>query len=88
MRVRTWLDGKSSQSWVIKAIAWFLTGISASQLRADVDILCNRIRLRKPMTQPYDGPFARTNNWLKQFYSAGSENVGQHAACKAYKNDW
>ena len=32
-------------------------------------ILEEKIRLRKPLLQPFDGPYNRTNNWLRQFYS-------------------
>ena len=31
-------------------------------------ILDEKIRLRKPLLQPFDGPYNRTNSWLKQFY--------------------
>jgi hypothetical protein len=88
MRVKTWVDGRVKRSWWMKYLAWVITGISASQLRADIDILCNKIRLRKPILQPYDGPFNRTNAWLKNFYSKSSPEISQHSCHKAYKNDW
>lgn len=71
-------------SYLLRGLAWLLTGISASQLQLDVDILNNKIRLKKPLIQPFDGPYNRVNAWLKQFYSEGSVNVGK--GC--YKNDW
>jgi hypothetical protein len=65
-------------------IAWVLVGISSSQLASDIDILENKIRLKKPTLVPFDGPYNRTASWLKQFYSESSTTVGQGA----YKNDW
>jgi len=85
LRVKTWIDPRCSQSILLKTLAWWLTGISASQLTADVGILENKIRLQKPMIQPYDGPYNRTNAWLKQFYSEGSDHAH---TCTEYKNDW
>jgi hypothetical protein len=87
LRVRTWMDPRVARSPLIQAVAVLITGISASQLNADVDILENKIRLRKPLIQPFDGPYNRVNAWLKQFYSEGSEKCG-HISCEAYKNDW
>eukprot|EP00428_Durinskia_dybowskii_P063892 CAMPEP_0170379668 /NCGR_PEP_ID=MMETSP0117_2-20130122/13461_1 /TAXON_ID=400756 /ORGANISM="Durinskia baltica, Strain CSIRO CS-38" /LENGTH=435 /DNA_ID=CAMNT_0010635113 /DNA_START=57 /DNA_END=1364 /DNA_ORIENTATION=- len=87
LRVRTWMDKRVQNSLLLRGIAFMLTGISASQLNADVDILENKIRLRKPLVQPYDGPYSRTNAWLKQFYSESSATHG-HISCDAYKNDW
>jgi nitrite reductase/ring-hydroxylating ferredoxin subunit len=87
LRVRSWMDRRVFNSYLLRAIAFLITGISASQLNADVDILENKIRLRKPLVQPFDGPFNRTNAWLKQFYSESSPTVG-HIGCDAYKNDW
>ena len=83
MRVRTWADTRVHGNPLIKAICWLLTGISASQLHNDMEILENKIRLKKPLLQPFDGPYNRVNAWLKQFYSEGSAQVG---AC--FKNDW
>eukprot|EP00600_Ochromonadales_sp_CCMP1393_P000017 CAMPEP_0174978182 /NCGR_PEP_ID=MMETSP0004_2-20121128/14045_1 /TAXON_ID=420556 /ORGANISM="Ochromonas sp., Strain CCMP1393" /LENGTH=446 /DNA_ID=CAMNT_0016229493 /DNA_START=32 /DNA_END=1372 /DNA_ORIENTATION=- len=85
LRVRTWIDNKTFHNPLLKTLAWWLAGISASQLYADVDILENKIRLRKPMIQPYDGPYNRVNAWMKSFYSESSE---QARKCDAYKNDW
>lgn len=85
MRVRTWVDGRVANNIFVKTLAWWLTGISASQLNADLEILENKIRLRKPLIQPFDGPYNRVNAWLKQFYSEGSMNA---KLCDAYKNDW
>jgi len=61
-----------------------LTGIAASQLASDLQILTNKIRLKKPMTQAADGPYGRVNAWLKTFFTENSGPVG----CKGYKNDW
>jgi hypothetical protein len=85
MRVRTWVDGRVASSFWMPWLAWVLTGISASQLQADIMILCNKIRQKKPILQPFDGPYNRTNAWLKQFYSASSTAVNE---CRGYKNDW
>lgn len=85
MRVRTWYDGRVKASFIKQCITWVLTGISASQLTADIVILTNKIRQKKPILQPFDGPYNRTNAWLKIFYSASSASTGD---CKAYKNDW
>ena len=85
MRVRTWIDGRANNNIFIKTLAWFLTGISASQLNADVNVLENKIRLRRPMIQPFDGPYNRAQAWMKRFYSEGTEAAGK---CDAYKNDW
>jgi len=85
MRVRTWCDDRVATTFWKKWIAWILTGISASQLQNDIVILENKIRQKKPILQPFDGPYNRTNAWLKQFYSASSSSTGD---CKAYKNDW
>lgn len=85
MRVRTWVDGRVKRSYFIQWIAWFLSGISASQLMADVIIMCNKIRLKKPILQPFDGPYNRVSAWIKQFYSEGSSKIGPEVP---YKNDW
>ena len=85
MRVRTWIDRRANATILTRTIAWFLTGISASQLNADINVLQNKIRLRKPMIQPYDGPYNRVQAWLKQFYSEGTAAASK---CDAYKNDW
>ena len=86
MRVSTWVDEQTWRSPVKSFIAWLVSGVSASQLQSDIDILSNKIRLKKPILQPFDGPYNRVNAWLKQFYTAASANVGK-ATC-SYKNDW
>merc|ERR1719329_1383185 len=74
MRVRTWCDSRvmheSFLGWK-RYLAWLITGVSASQLQADIDIMCSKIRLRKPVLQPFDGPYSRMCNWLKLFYTNG-----------------
>ena len=59
MRVRTWIDEKTHTSYFNIFIAWLLTGVSASQLAADLDILENKIRMSKPIQQKEDGPARR-----------------------------
>lgn len=86
MRVRTFVDFRVRYNPFKRLIAWFLSGISASQLIADIDILVNKIRLERPLLQPFDGPYNRVKNWLKQFYSDGSEAANSTLA--KYKNDW
>jgi hypothetical protein len=70
MRVRTFCNSKKP---LVRAVAWVLTGLSASQLASDLDILQNKVRLSKPLIVPFDGPFNRVNAWAKQFYSEGSD---------------
>lgn len=53
---------------------------------SDISIMENKIRLKKPLLVPYDGPFNRTSAWLKQFYSEKSISVGDTHG--AYQNDW
>lgn len=55
-------------------------------LASDISILENKIRLKKPLLVPFDGPYNRTNAWLKQFYSTKSLAVGETQG--AYQNDW
>lgn len=86
MRVRTWVDNRVRFNLLKRFIAWLLVGISASQLASDISILENKIRLRKPLIVPFDGPFNRTTAWLKQFYSAKSPQPGE--VFGAYQNDW
>lgn len=81
MRVRTFVN---SSSIFIRAVAWIVAGVSASQLQADIDIMSNKVRLSKPMRQYYDGPQRAVEGWLKQFYSASSERVG----CGSFVPDW
>ena len=81
MRVRTFLD---NSSWIAWMVGWLVMGVSASQLAADIEIMTNKIRLRKPFVQPNDGPYMRTNRWLKMFFSASSNTVGK----EAYAADW
>jgi hypothetical protein len=84
MRVRTFIDQRVARNPLLRFVAYVLSGISGSQLASDLDILCNKIRLKKPMVQRYDGPHMRVNAWLKQFYSENSGKVGQGA----YSLDW
>lgn len=88
MKVRTWVDGRVKHCWWKQYVAYILSGVSASQLAADITIMCNKIRLKKPILQPFDGPYNRTNGWLNRFYSKSSTAVSQSAACSGYKNDW
>jgi hypothetical protein len=81
MRVRTWCN---SASPFTRAVAWLLSGLSASQLYSDIAIMENKIRLNKPQVQPFDGPYNRTSAWLKQFYSEGSAK----APVDRYCLDW
>lgn len=69
MRVRTFCN---SSNPLVRALCWVLTGLSASQLYSDVEIMENKIRLKKPQLVRGDGPYNRTNAWLKQFYSESS----------------
>lgn len=86
IRMRTWVDGRVAKSYLLQFITYMMTGISASQLNADAVILSNKIRLKKPILQPFDGPYNRTGAWLKQFYSEGSANLTR---CDGgYHNDW
>lgn len=89
MRVRTWADSRvmyeSFFGWK-KWLAWLIVGVSASQLQADIDIMCSKIRLRKPLLQPFDGPYNRVNQWLKQFYSNG--DPASHNSSDPYGHDW
>lgn len=83
MRVKTYITHETNSSLFARSLAWLLTGISASQLASDIKILENKIKLRKPILQPFDGPYNRVNTWLKQFYDENSyENQDK------YKNDW
>jgi hypothetical protein len=83
--VRTWC---SNPSWAARAIAWLIVGVSASQLAQDIDIMENRIRLKKPCLVKGDGPSPRVNAWLKQFYSQGSAAVGHGAGSSANPMAW
>lgn len=87
MRVRTWVDGRVKHSFIKQCIAWVLTGIGASQLMCDIQILNNKIRLRKPTIQPTDGPYNRMTAWLKNFMSEGTPK-NCPSLLEAYKNDW
>lgn len=86
MKVRTFIDKRSVDSMFVRAVAWILQGISASQLDADLIIMKNKIRLKRPILQPFDGPYNRVNSWMKQFYSPGKEV--HKVDIDAYKNDW
>lgn len=74
MRVRTYLN---SSSFLTRFIGWMVMGVSASQLAADIMIMANKVRHRKPFSVAKDGPLNRTSSWLKQFYSESSSKVGQ-----------
>ena len=79
MRVHTWID---SHSVFTRAIAWMVAGIAVSQLAADIKIMQNRVRLRKPLRQLNDGPNpGKINAWLKQFYSESSCKQGTEPFC-------
>lgn len=84
MKVRTWVDGRVRSSFWKPYLAWFLSGISASQLFADIDIMCNKIRLSKPTLVKGDGPYHRVDGWLKSFYSESSSKVNSGT----YRNEW
>lgn len=84
MLVRTWVDNRVCSSWWKPYIAWFLSGISASQLYSDIEIMCNKVRLKKPLLVKGDGPFHKVNNWITQFYSESSATV----TTAPYKQDW
>ena len=84
MRVRTWIDERTKKSWFVSFIAWLLVGISTSNLANDLLIVEKKLRLKKPLLQPFDGPYNRVNAWMKQFYSESSEKVGTGAYCP----DW
>jgi hypothetical protein len=91
MRARTWVDHRVRSSYFKRCIAWLLTGISASQLASDIIIMENKIRQRKPILQPFDGPYNRTNAWLKMFYSADSADkvASESRSCEhGYIDDW
>mmetsp|Transcript_19219 Transcript_19219/g.25025 ORF Transcript_19219/g.25025 Transcript_19219/m.25025 type:complete len:471 (+) Transcript_19219:36-1448(+) len=70
MRVRTFCN---TENKLIRFVAWVLGGLSGSQLDSDIVILQNKVRLSKPLIQPYDGPYNRVSGWFKQFYSEGSD---------------
>ncbi len=46
-----------------------------------------QIRLRKPMKQLNDGPQAKVNVWLRQFYNEASEKLSKRSIRK-YMADW
>lgn len=85
MKVRTFIDGHTRNNPLVRFISWMLQGISASQLEADLVILRNKIRMKRPILQPFDGPYNRVNSWMKQFYSPGFE---VQKDLTPYKNDW
>lgn len=84
MKVRTWIDGRVRSSFWKPYIAWFLSGVSASQLMSDIDIMCNKIRLTKPILVKGDGPFHKVDKWLKNFYSESSAKI----TTGHYHPDW
>jgi len=85
MRVNTWVeDGGGSwfARFLVRGVAWVVAGVTASQLAADVSILSNRARLKKPLRQFHDGPGqGKAAQWLKQFYSENSADVGKDPFC-------
>lgn len=83
MNVRTYVDKWIRWNPVSRGIAWMLAGISAAQLMADIVIMTNRIRMKKPLLVATDGPYNRSNAWARTFYSESSEKVGTF-----YRNDW
>eukprot|EP01034_Spumella_vulgaris_P026940 gene26940-33592_t len=70
MRVRTWMDSRVATSYWMKYLAWVITGISASQLQNDIVIMENKIRQKKPILQPFDGPYNRTSELAQQIMVA------------------
>lgn len=84
MRVRTWIDKQTHRSWFKRFIAWLLVGISSSNLANDLVILERKARYKKPMVQPFDGPFSRVNAWMKQFVSEGTAKVGEKLSCSEW----
>jgi len=82
MRIRVWL---SNRSLSLRLISWFVIGTSLSQMLADIDIMENKIRRKKPPVTKDCGPWATVNSWLKQFYSRSSHLVGTHSLDL---NDW
>lgn len=84
MRVRTWVDESARKSWFNRFIAWIIVGISASNLSNDLIIMERKTRFKKPLVQPFDGPFNRVNAWMKQFVSEGTASVGEKLNC----SDW
>jgi hypothetical protein len=84
MRVRTFIDKRTSKSIFRRFVAWLLVGISTSNLASDLVILERKCRYRKPILQPFDGPSNRVNAWMKQFISPGTESVGEKLSC----SDW
>ena len=84
MRVRTWIDERTSRSWFKRFVAWLLVGISTSNLANDLTVLERKARYKKPLVQPFDGPFNRVNAWMKQFVSPSTQNVGEKLCC----SDW
>jgi len=51
MRARTFIDQRVARNPLLRLVAYVLSGISASQLQSDVDILCNKVRLKRPLVQ-------------------------------------
>ncbi len=84
MRVRTWIDQRTNNSFFKKWIAWLLVGIATSNLANDLLIVEKKLRLNKPLLQPFDGPYNRVHAWMKQFYSENSQKVGT----EQFQIDW
>lgn len=84
MSIRTYVDKSIRWNPLSRFITWVITGGTLTQLMSDVVVMSNRIRLKKPLSVPNDGPYSRSNAWLlKNFYTESSEQVG-----KGYRNDW
>jgi cholesterol 7-desaturase len=86
IRTRTHVDEAIQKSWWKMWIAWIVAGIAASQFQNDLRILHTRIRPRRPLVQPTDGPVGRIQAWLKIFYSESSQEASTPIC--GYHNDW
>lgn len=82
MRVRAWFN-RQNPLW--RLLAWLVTGVSASQLAADIDIMQGRLRPKRPMVTKKCGPYQSTSRWLKQFYSKSSASISTDGTFPA---DW
>jgi hypothetical protein len=81
VRVRTWFNRRNP---LMRLLAWLTVGISATQLAADIEIIENKHRPRKPNVTKHCGPVMAVNRWLKQFYSEGSSKIN---TCGSFP-DW
>lgn len=87
MNVRTWIDAGIAWNPIKRWITWVFTGISASQLMSDLIIMVNKIRFKKPLLVANDGPFMRSNKWLRLFYSESSASVNA-MTCGYKEYEW